>query len=176
MDFNKLACRVLSLLRSPKAEWPKIAAEPAEIASLYTHYILWLAAIGPIFGFIKGSLIGYGALGVHFRQGIGAGIGAAILSYLLALIVIFLMALIVEALAPTFGGQKNRVQALKAVAYGWTAAWVAAIGVVIPWVGWLIMIAGVIYSIYLLYLGLPQTMQCPHGKAAGYTAVSVIIG
>ncbi|HEY9512922.1 MAG TPA: YIP1 family protein, partial [Rhodanobacter sp.] len=32
-----------------------------------------------------------------------------------------------------------------------------------------------IYAIYLLYLGLPQTMRCPPEKAGVYTAVSVII-
>jgi hypothetical protein len=39
----------------------------------------------------------------------------------------------------------------------------------------LIVLAGGIYSIYLLYLGLPHTMKCPPEKAAGYTAVAVII-
>ena len=38
----------------------------------------------------------------------------------------------------------------------------------------MIALAGSIYSIYLLYLGLPHTMKCPQEKAAGYTAVSII--
>jgi hypothetical protein len=85
------------------------------------------------------------------------------------------VALIINALAPTFGGQKDMVQALKTEAYAWTASWVAGIAVIVPWLGWLIAIAGAVYAIYLLYLGLPHTMKCPPEKAGGYTAVSVII-
>ncbi|HEY1589679.1 MAG TPA: Yip1 family protein, partial [Rhodanobacter sp.] len=91
------------------------------------------------------------------------------------LVLAYVVALIINALAPTFGGQKNTVQALKTVAYAWTAYWVAGMAVIVPWLGWLIAIFGAIYSIYLLYLGLPHTMKCPADKAAGYTAVSVVI-
>jgi hypothetical protein len=52
---------------------------------------------------------------------------------------------------------------------------VAGIAVIVPWIGWLVAIAGAIYGIYLLYLGLPETMRCPADKAGGYTAVAVII-
>jgi hypothetical protein len=98
-----------------------------------------------------------------------------VLGYLLSLVVVYLMALIINALAPTFGGQKDMVQALKTVAYAWTASWIAGIAVIVPWLGWLVALAGAIYGVYLLYLGLPQTMKCPTEKSAGYTAVSVII-
>src|SRR6185312_15637164 len=74
-----------------------------------------------------------------------------------------------------FGAKPNLIQALKTVAYAWTAWWIAGIGVIVPWLGLLIVLAGGVYSIYLLYLGLPHTMQCPPEKAGGYTAVSVII-
>ena len=82
---------------------------------------------------------------------------------------------IINALAPTFGGQKDSVQALKTAAYAVTAAWVGGVAQLIPWLGWLIMLAGAIYSVYLLYLGLPHTMKAPADKAAGYTAVTIIV-
>jgi hypothetical protein len=85
-----------------------------------------------------------------------------------------MMALIIDALAPSFGGEKNLVQALKVTAYALTASWIASIGVIVPWIGTLIVFAGGIYSIYLLYLGLPATMKCPPENAVGYTAISVI--
>jgi hypothetical protein len=53
---------------------------------------------------------------------------------------------------------------------------VAGIGAIIPVLGWLLSLAGAVYTIYLLYLGLPTTMKCPQDKAVGYTAVSVIVG
>ena len=167
--------RVKSILTSPRSEWPVIAGERATVAGLYTGYIMWLAAIPAVFGFIKGSLIGHGMFGVSVTTPIFAGLVGMVLGYLLGLVVLYVVAMIVNALAPTFGGQKSQVQALKAVGYAWTAAWVAGIAVIVPWLGWLVALAGGVYSIYLLYLGLPHTMKCPPDKALGYTAVSVII-
>ncbi|WP_266171886.1 Yip1 family protein [Dyella subtropica] len=176
MDFGKIIARVKAILTTPQTEWPVIAAEPATAQSLYINYILVLAALPAIAQFIKGSLMGSGAFGVVVRTPFGAGLGMMVASYLLSLVMLYLLALIVSALAPSFGGQKDPVQALKAIAYSWTASWVAGIAVILPWLGWLISIAGLVYAIYLLYLGLPHTMKCPPEKSAGYTAVSVVIG
>jgi hypothetical protein len=175
MDFGKSIARAKAMLAAPRAEWPIAAAEPATVGSLYTGYIVWIAALPAIASFIKGSLIGSGVFGVTWRTPIGTGIGAMVLGYLLSLAVAYIMALIINALAGTFNGQKDMVQALKTVAYAWTAYWIAGIAVIIPWIGWLIVLAGGIYSIYLLYLGLPFTMKCPPEKAGGYTALSVIV-
>src|SRR3546814_2696088 len=87
------------------------------------------------------------------------GIVGMLLQYVLVLAIVYVVALIINALAPTFGGQKDMTQALKTVAYAWTASWVAGIAVIVPWLGWLIAVAGAVYAIYLLYLGLPHTMK-----------------
>jgi hypothetical protein len=52
---------------------------------------------------------------------------------------------------------------------------VAGVGQILPWVGMLILLAGSLYSIYLLSLGLPVTMKCPQERAMGYTAVTIVI-
>lgn len=175
MDVAQITARVKAILTHPKTEWTVISAEPASVGSLYTGYIMILAALPAIAGFIKGSLIGYDALGVTVRQPFMSGIGTLLLTYVLALVMVYVMALVINALAPTFDGRQDQVQALKVVAYAWTAAWIAAVAVIVPWLGVLIALAGVIYACYLLYLGLPPTMQCPREKAGVYTAVSVII-
>lgn len=176
MNFAKAAARAKGMLFTPKSEWATAAGETDSVRGLYVGYIMILAALPAIAGFIKGSLIGYGAFGITVRTPIVSGVIGMIVGYALGLVVAYIMALIIDALAPTFGGQKNQVQALKTAAYAWTAAWVAGIATIIPWLGILVILAGVVYSIYLLYLGLPHTMKCPPEKAGGYTAVSVIIG
>lgn len=175
MDSGKIIERVKAILITPKTEWPIAATESATTSGLYAGYIAIVAALPIIAGFLKGSLIGTSVFGITVRTPIGMGIVGMLLHYGLTLVLVYVMALIINALAPTFGGQKDMVQALKTVAYAWTASWVAGIAVIVPWLGWLIAIAGGIYSIYLLYLGLPYTMKCPAEKAGGYTAVSVII-
>lgn len=176
MDINKIIARVKAILLTPKTEWPVIAGEPTTIGDLYKGYIAIIAALPAIAGFIDSSIIGTDVwLAGRVRIGIGAGLAQMIVSYLLTLGGAYVVALIVEALAPTFNGQKDRTQALKAVAYSFTAGWVASIAVILPWLGGLIAFAGAIYGIYLLYLGLPHTMKCPQEKAGGYTAVTIIV-
>ncbi len=176
MNFNVLLARVRSILLTPRAEWPVIETETTTAADLYKNYIIILAAIPAVFGFIKGSLIGIDLpLMGTMRVGIGAGIAGMLTSYVLSLVQVFVIALIVDALAPTFGGQKNQAQALKLAAYAFTAAWVAALGQIVPWLGGLIALIGGLYSIYLFYLGLPVLMKCPPERAVAYTAVVIIV-
>jgi hypothetical protein len=176
VDFNKLIARVKAILLTPKTEWPVIAGEQTTVADLYKGYILWLAAIPPVFGFLKTSLIGVTLpFAGTIRIGIGAGLSSLIVSYALALAMFFVVALIIDALAPNFGGTRDRVQALKTITYAYTASCIAGLGAIVPFLAVLIAIAGGIYGIYLLYLGLPHTMKSPPERAGGYTAVIIIV-
>ena len=173
--MGKLIARVQSILLTPKTEWPVIAAEPETTSGLYTKYILVLSALGPLAMFLKSTLIGTSTFIGTFRVDMATGLKWLVVMYVLGLVGIWLWSLIINVLAPTFGGQKDSVQALKTAAYAATAAWVGGVGQIVPWIGWLIGLAGAVYSIYLLYLGLPHTMKAPADRAAGYTAVAIIV-
>src|SRR3546814_19336026 len=108
MDTAKLVERVKSILLSPKSEWPVIAAEPATVKGLYTGYFMILAAIPAVFGFIKGSLIGHSLFGVTVTTSILSGLVAMVFSYVLSLVMLYVVALIINALAPTFGRSEER--------------------------------------------------------------------
>jgi hypothetical protein len=165
--------RVKRILLTPKTEWEVIDAEPATAAELYTRYIAPLAAIGPI-----AQLIGYSAFGVSvpfvgtYRVPIGSAITQAIVMYVLTLAGTYVLALIIDALAPTFNGQRSQIQALKLAAYSLTASWVAGVFALIPGLRILTLLG--LYSLYLLYLGLPVLMKTPRDKALGYTVVVII--
>lgn len=178
MDFAKLIERVKNILLTPKTEWPVIAAEPETVAGLYKNYILILAAIPAVIGFIQGSLIGTTVpfVNITVKIPVGAGLVQMLLVYGLSLGLIYVLSLIVDALAPNFGGEKSQVQALKVIAYAWTPSWIASILGIIPLLGILAALAALVYCIYLLYLGLPHTMKVPQERSGGYTAVTIILG
>ena len=170
-----IVSRVKAILMTPKTEWPVIAAETTTLADLYKNYIILLAAIPAVAGFIKMTIIGTTVpFAGTFRVGIMSGLTTAILTYVLSLVGIYILALIIDALAPTFGGVKDQMQALKTAAYSYTAYWVASVATIIPALGTLIVLAGALYGLYLLYLGLPVTMRAPTDKAMPYTAVVVV--
>lgn len=170
-----LVDRVKNILLKPSQEWEVIDAEPATVASLYTGYIIPLAAIGPICTAIGSSVFGLRLPFVGtWRTPIGSALTGAVVSYVLTLIGVYVLALIIDNLAPTFSGTKNMVQAVKVAAYSYTAAWVVGIFSLLPALG-VLRILG-LYSLYLLYLGLPVLMKSPKEKAFGYTAVVIIVG
>jgi hypothetical protein len=172
MPMN-LVDRVKRILLSPKTEWEVIDAEPATVPELYTRYIMPLAAIGPL-----AQLIGYSVFGISvpfigtYRVPIGTAITQALVTYILTLAGTYVLALIMDALAPTFDGQRSQIQSLKLAAYSLTASWVAGIFSLIPGLRILTLLG--IYSLYLLYLGLPVLMKTPREKAASYTAVVIL--
>jgi hypothetical protein len=175
MDFSKIIARVKSLLLTPKTEWPVIAGESATTQSLLVGYALPLAALPAIAGFIRSSILGYGAFGISVRGSIGSGLTAAVTSVALSLVGVFLMGLIIDALAPTFGATRNRTQALKTACYAYTAGWIGGIFILLAVsLGMLLMLLGVCYGAYLMYVGLPHTMKAPQEKAAGYAVVSIL--
>ena len=167
--------RVQSILLKPKQTWPQIAAEGGDTASIFTGYVMILAAIPAVCGFIGLTLIGVGAMGVTYRMPIFSGIVQMIISYLLTLAMVFVLALIVNGLAPTFGGTKDQLRALKLVAYGTTASFLGGIFNLIPAMALLGVLAS-LYSIYLIYTGIAVMMRCPPDKAGVYTAVVIVCG
>jgi hypothetical protein len=165
-----LIARVKNILLSPSAEWPVVAAESTSTGAIYLGYVAPLVAIGVI-----ATLIGHSVVGLPYvgRLGIAVSLVHAIVSFVLTFVGVFLIALIVDLLAPSFGGQRDSLAALKVTAYSFTPGWVAAVLNIIPMLGILGIIAA-FYGLYLLYLGLPVLMRCPRDKSIGYTIVTVI--
>ena len=165
--------RVKKILLEPKAEWPRIEAEPTTIGEIYRNHVMILAAIPAVAGLVGALAFGHSMLGITYRPSIGTALGGAVVQYVLTLVGVYLVALVIDGLAPTFGATRNRVQAFKVAAYSATAAWVAGIFALLPAISWLAILG--LYSLYLLYLGLPRLMKAPAEKAMGYTAVVVIV-
>jgi hypothetical protein len=160
--------RVRSILLQPAQEWPVIEREPSTTSELYTSYIVPLAAIGPVASIIGFSIIGIGG----YRVPLLSSIGQAVITYVLALAGVYVLALVIDALAPSFLGTKSQIQALKLAAYSSTAAWLSGIFNLIPVLSFLQILG--LYGIYLLYLGLPVLMKVPQDKALVYTVVVIV--
>jgi hypothetical protein len=169
-----LVARVKAILLQPKATWQVIDTEPATIGGIFKGYVVPLAAIPAVFGALGSMLLGATAFGITVRTGPVAAIVNAVVSYVCALIGVYVISLIIDALAPNFGGTKNPVQAFKVAAYSYTPGWVAGVLLLLPTLSPIMMLAG-LYGLFLLYLGLPQLMKSPEDKALPYTGVVIVV-
>ncbi len=167
--------RVQDILLKPKDTWPVIAAEPGDTMSLYKDYLIFLALVPAVAGFIGMSLIGFGGFGFSMRVPLASGLVNMVVGYVLSLAMVFALGLIANALAPTFGGTKDPVSALKLVVYGSTAGFLSGVFSLIPALGMIGLLAS-LYSIYLIFTGVPVLMKCPPEKAGAYTAVLIVCG
>jgi len=159
-----LVDRWRNILLRPQQEWRLIDAEATSVGGLFLGYILPLAAIGPVAWIIRQLLQG---------QGMAAAILGGLVRYLIGLVGVVVVSFLINALAPAFSGQRNQIQAFKVTAYASTAAWTVAVLRLIPSPAILQLLG--LYSLYLLYLGLPTLMKTPRSKALWYTIVVVIV-
>lgn len=167
---KSLVERAKDIVLRPKAEWPVIEAEPSTIGGIFSSYVLILAAIGPIAMIIGHQLFG---IGFGIRPPLTFTIATAALTYVLSLVGVYVLSLIIDALAPSFGGTKSPLNAFKVAAYSWTAAWLAGIFNIVPALAILGLLG--LYSLYLLYLGLPRLMHVSEDKAVGYAVVVIVV-
>lgn len=167
--------RALAILMRPGDTWLQIAQEDPGIASVYTRYLVFLAAIPAVAGFIGYSLVGVGAFGVSVRVPVVQGLVSMVVGYALSLAMAFVMALVANALAPRFGGQAQLPRAFQLIAYGATAGWLGGVFSAMPPLAMLGVLAA-LYSVYLIYRGVPVLMRVPGDRAVGYTAALIVCG
>jgi hypothetical protein len=168
--------RVKGIILKPAEEWEKIKAEQTTVADLFKSYMMILAAIPAVAQFI-----GYWQVGLsipfrgHIRFGLGFSLGRAVVSYVFSLVAVFVLVLIIDALAPTFSSKPNQVNALKLAAYSMTPYFVSGIFLLIPVLSFLTALAG-LYGLYLLYLGFKKgLMETPPEKIMGYFILTIVV-
>jgi len=173
---SSLAGRARAVLFEPRTTFKEVDSEFTKPGAIWGKYIVPLALLGPLAGalgrFLFGSRVAGQSVGASFDW-VGA-VTYAVIAFVLALVAVFVLSKIISLLAPQFGGQRNDVQALKVAAYASTAAWLAGI-LNIHGRFLIVQIIVSLYSLYLLYVGLPILTKVPQDRAMGYTAV-VIIG
>ncbi|MDD8012362.1 MAG: Yip1 family protein [Acidobacteriota bacterium] len=165
--------RAKNIILAPAKEWDVIKGENLTIADMFMKYAVILAAIPAVAGFIGYVVIGMSYGFGTFRVPVGTALVWAILSYVLSLAGIFLLAFVIDALAPTFGCTKNMVAAVKIAVFSYTPVWVAGILGIIPALSVLMLIAS-IYSLYLLYLGMQKIKEPAKEKLMPYFIVSLV--
>ena len=169
-----LMTRIKGLLMTPSVEWEKIATESSDVKSLFTGYVMILAAIAPIATFIGGQVFGISVLFATVHSNPISALVTAVVRYGLDLAMIYVGGLVIDSFSSTFGAVRDKAQAFKVAAYSGTAGWVAGALGIIPALGPIVFIVS-LYGIYLLYRGLQKVMKTPQDKSVAYTAVVCVI-
>ena len=166
--------RIKNILLSPNAEWPLIAAEPTSVVQISVGYVLPLTALVALMSWVRlffaeaRSPFGGTVQWLHTL-----GLGTVAMIFLLSFSGLWIMALIIDGFAPTFGGSRDRRQAFKVAVYSFTPAYVGSVLMLLPILPTALQLFAGLYGIYLLYIGLPVVMRSPPDRALGYTATVI---
>ncbi len=174
MDIAALIGRVQRLLLSPVTEWEAIASETGDMQKIYMNYVGPLVIAAAVAAAIGQLLIGINVGFVTVRMPLGTVLTFLILQIVLTLVSVYINAYVINALAPQFGGTQDMSKAFKVAAYSPTATWIAGLITILPQLA-IVVWLGILYSLYLLYLGLPKLMQPSADKAVPYTIAIVAV-
>jgi Yip1 domain/zinc-ribbon domain len=170
---TNLVQRVINIITKPKQEWEVIATEQPNAMKLIGGYALILALIPALSAFIKYGIIGMSFMGYTTRS-IASGIQTGLIQLLSAVIGVYLLAWVIDLLAPSFESQKNFGRSLQLAVYASTPQWVAGILLLLSTtMSMLIMLIG-LYAIYLLAVGMPILKGTPKDKVIGYVALTIV--
>lgn len=165
--------RAKNIIISPVKEWDVINSEQPNTSQIITGYVLPLAGVAALAAFIGYGLIGFN-MGFVRLAGINWGIYQALSVLIMAIGSVFLGALVIDALAPSFGSEKNMGRSIQLVAYSYTPAWIGGIFAILPAIAIIGVLAG-LYGLYLLYIGMPKLKKTPADKHAGYFIVCLVV-
>jgi hypothetical protein len=168
----KVVDRVIGILGRPRAEWTIIERERGDLSYLLNSYVAILAAIPALSGLIGFVAIGVGMPNVGtVRVPVFPGLLGAVFGYLFAFVAVYLLAVIINLLAPKFEASKDFSAALKLAVYSCTPVWLTGVFLLVPGL-WFLTVVG-FYGCYLLWRGLPVLMKAPEEKTTGYAMVII---
>jgi hypothetical protein len=167
--------RAKAIVLSPAAEWRTIEPESGDAGYLFTNYAALLAAIPPVCEFLRRGVFGWARPHLHHfhHAGFFSSLSGAVVRYLATFVALYLMAVIIDGLAPTFSAAKNQSNALKLTVYSMTPIWLAGVFALVPGLGFLRFLA-LLYGIYIFWLGLPVLMRCPPDKTGPYALAAIV--
>ncbi|GIU02237.1 Yip1 family protein [Shewanella algidipiscicola] len=169
---------LMGLYTHPKEEWHTIEQNHEAVKSSLSHVLL-IALIPAICTYFASTSIGWD-LGVSdplFLTKTSA-LMMSISMYFGLIVGVFALAYLAFWMAKTFDATPSFTQALELAAYTATPLFMVGLAALYPslWFMMVVGLAGLSYSVYLLYTGVPIIMNIPEEKGFIYASSVVTAG
>jgi hypothetical protein len=158
----------INLLKNPAAFMRQNKDNAVPVNSLMINYVAVLAAI-PFIATLVGDLWYFAYRGIY-----GYAFAVAIATYVLDVAAVYVIGMIIWKLGPNFGTTTDQGKATLLAAFVYTPVFLMSILTIIPFIGWITFL-GLIYGLYVLYLGLPIMLGTPPGKEMTYIVAIIVV-
>lgn len=154
----------IALVKDPVGFMTQNKDKPANLNPLMVNYVAVLALV-PFVGRLVGDLIFESSHG-----GVGYAVAGAIVAYVLDLLAVLVIGFVIWKLGPSFNTQTDQARATRLAAYFYTPIFLIGILNIVPVLGYL-AILGLLYGLYIVYMGLPILLNTPKDKVVTYIVV-----
>ncbi len=167
----------LGLFINPRKEWERISAENCSVGKCYCSYVFLLALIPPVSGYFGTTIYGWE---IGAREAVklspDSALMIAIAFYLVMLLGVFSMGFMIHWMAKTYGAEQSLPRCITLAAYVATPLFLVGFFELLPilWLNFVVGLPALVYSIYLLFIGVPIIMKITEEQ--GFLFSSAIMG
>ena len=169
---------IWGLYAHPREEWQTIEKRHESLMYSLVH-ILTVALIPAICSYFATAHIGWSiGTGNVIKIAESSAIFMSVAMYGGLIVGVFALAYLIQWMAVTFDSKPDFTQSLELAAYTATPILMSGVGALYPelWFVTICGLAGLTYSVYLLYSGIPIMMNIPEEKGFIYASSVVTCG
>lgn len=166
MDYKWIILRIKNIISKPDSEWNSIANEKGDFKQVLNNYALPLILLVSVARFLGLSKFG---INLSFYSILYAGV-----DFLSLYFGIYLAALIIKEIAPSFQSHNDKTIAFKIIVYSSTPIFVASfISNLAPSLFFVNLFY--IYTLYLLWTGIGPLMNTAERNKMSFIIIIVIV-
>ena len=171
---------VWGLFTHPDQEWQQIRGEKEEsISHMYLTHTLVLAAIPAVSAYIGTTQVGW-VIGSRAPVMLTSesAIWMTIMSYLAMLVGVGVMGGFIHWMARTYDASPSLARCVAFATYTATPLFLGGLAALYPhmWLGMMVGLAAVCYTVYLLYVGLPVFMNIHPDEGFMFSSSVLAVG
>lgn len=170
---------ILGLFIHPKKEWQAIRDSECSVTRCYLSYVLILAAIPPVAGYLGTTQVGWQFGGREaVKLAPQSAMIIAVAYYLIMLVGVFTMGFIIQSMGQAYGAEQPLTRTVTLAAYTATPLFLIGVFELLPilWVNFLVGLPALGYSVVLLYTGLPIMMGISEEKGFLFSSAVLAVG
>jgi hypothetical protein len=170
---------IWGLVHHPDQEWKTIRKEKESLGHFYTHHVLWLAAIPVVSAFIGTTQFGWTfggkeAFQVSYMNGIALGIAF----YAIILGAVAMVGSLIHKMASKYPECPSKRDCIIFAGYIATPMFLSGLFALYPifWLCALAVVAGISYTAYLLYKGIPGFLGIDQEEGFIFSHATLAVG
>ncbi len=170
---------IIPLFTSPADGWLAIRNANLSVSEVYFRYVIPLALITPVCGFIGATQVGWPVAGADkLFMTPASAFRIAVLSFVAILVAIMMIGKLVQWMGQTYDANQPLSRCVSLAAFCITPLLFIGVATLYPplWFIYLLGLPALGYSVFLLYTGVPIMMEVSNDRGFLFSSAILTVG